>query len=97
MDWNHYMFGMHALWWLFWVVAIGAVLFGMRGRGAMPAKPGPESPREALRRRLASGDIQPDEYEQLVALLNRSSEHACETSGSAGKLKNRKAGELHVE
>jgi len=88
MDWDHYMFGMHALWWLFWVVAIGAVLFGMRGRGAMPGKPGPESPREVLRRRLASGDIQPDEYEQRVALLSRTSERACETSGSAGKLKN---------
>ena len=74
MDWDHYMLGMHALWWLFWVIAIGAVLFVMRRRGANPGEPGPESPREVLRRRLASGDIQPDEYEQRIALLNRTCE-----------------------
>ena len=70
-DYAYYMIGMHAFWWLFWVVAIVAVLFSMRGRGAILGERSPEAPREMLRRRLASGDIEPDEYEQCIALLNR--------------------------
>jgi putative membrane protein len=66
----YYMIGMHAIWWLFWPLAIGALLFIARGRGASGDA---DDPRDVLRRRLATGEIQADEYEQRIALLNRDS------------------------
>jgi putative membrane protein len=73
MYWNYgySMMGMHAFWWLFWLVAIAAVLVGMRGRAAAGRGSVPEGPREILQRRLASGEIEPDEYEQRLAVLNK--------------------------
>lgn len=69
-DPGYYMVGMHAVWWLFWIALLAALLIGLRdawgGRGG-----GVESPRDLLQRRLAAGEITPDEYEQRMALLNR--------------------------
>jgi putative membrane protein len=67
----HHLMGIHAAWWLFWLVAAGTVWFSLRGRQKKPGNC--ESPRELLARRLASGEIQPDEYQERIALLNRDS------------------------
>ena len=70
-DYDHYMVGMHGFWWLFWVLLIILVLFGRWGWGRSEGPQGRnrETPHEILRRRLANGDIQPEEYEQRKALL----------------------------
>ena len=70
-----YMGGMHGGWWFFWLLVIGAALFygwqrpGRRGdrTGAAPH----ETPHEVLRRRLASGEITPEQYEERKTLLDR--------------------------
>jgi putative membrane protein len=68
-----YMMGIHGFWWIFWllVVAVGLGLFwgwGRSGRGS--ARPR-ETAQELLRRRLASGEITPQDYEARKALLDR--------------------------
>ncbi len=71
-DPGYYMVGMHAIWWIFWISALAVVLFGFRsGWGGRGGDGGVESPRDLLRRRLAAGEIAPDEYEERMALLNR--------------------------
>jgi putative membrane protein len=70
-----YMVGMHAWWWLFWVILIG-VLFAssflkLRGGSARRQHAGRESPGAVLQRRLAAGEITPQQYEERRALLDR--------------------------
>ena len=69
------MGGMHGWWWLFLLLVIGAVLFygwGRPGRrGDRPRETQDETPHEVLRRRLASGEITPQQYEERKALLDR--------------------------
>ena len=65
------MMGMHWFWWLFWVALLAAIFFapwGFAGRGGKPPR---ETAHEVLRRRLATGEITPQEYEQRKALLDR--------------------------
>ena len=70
-DGGYYMGGVHGLWWLFWVVLIGMLVFyGWRRPGGQRRRPS-ETPIEVLQRRLANGDITPDEYEKRRALLDR--------------------------
>ena len=73
-----YMGGMHGGWWIFWVLLIaGALLYAWQRadrRGGGPADPPQESPHEALRRRLASGAITPQQYEEHKTLLDRDSQ-----------------------
>ncbi|WP_254606965.1 SHOCT domain-containing protein [Rhodoferax sp. BAB1] len=68
---GYYMVGMHAFWWIFWVIIIIALLFGpwppSRGRDDGLR----ETPHQVLRRRLAKGEIKPEEYEQLKQLLGK--------------------------
>lgn len=70
-----YMVGMHWLWWLLWLPLLGIIFFSPWGRSARRDKPSretpPETPPEVLRRRLAAGEITPQEYEQCKALLDR--------------------------
>ena len=67
------MMGMHALWWVFWVGLIMLLLFwGGGSNSARRGKPR-ETPHEALRRRLAGGEISTDEYEKRKILLDRDS------------------------
>jgi putative membrane protein len=75
MYWNfdRYMVGMHAFWWAFWLILIAVVVLGARGRWSGRRDATPESPRDILQRRLASGEIDPDEYQQRLALLNKQS------------------------
>ena len=66
-----YMGGMHGLWWLFWIVLIAAVVYASWGRASGRRRGSRETPHEVLRRRLASGEIDAQEYEQRKALLDR--------------------------
>ncbi|HUG24491.1 SHOCT domain-containing protein [Piscinibacter sp.] len=66
-----YMGGMHVWWWLLWIVVIGAVLYFVWVRPAPRGDRTNETPHEALRRRLAAGEITQTEYESRKALLDR--------------------------
>lgn len=70
-DGGYMMGGMHGLWWLFWLVLIGVLVFGGWGRTGSRRNTSDETPHEMLHRRLASGDITTAEYEERKALLNR--------------------------
>ena len=67
-DW--WFFGMHAFWWLFWIVlfAVALSLFTpvpkqeARSRG---------TPLDILQRRMAAGEISTEEYERRRAILLR--------------------------
>ena len=65
------MGGMHGLWWIFWVVLIGVIVFYGWGRSGEKRPHSRETPYEVLQRRLADGQITPDEYEKRKALLDR--------------------------
>ncbi len=71
---GNYMIGMHGLWWLFWVLLIGAALFFTWGRPGRTDDRSRETPLEVLRRRLASGEITPAEFEERNKLLDRTPE-----------------------
>ena len=66
-----YMGGMHGLWWLFWIVLIGALVYAAWGRPSGRRRGSRGTPHEVLRRRLASGEIDAQEYEQRKAVLDR--------------------------
>ncbi|HMN76044.1 MAG TPA: SHOCT domain-containing protein [Burkholderiaceae bacterium] len=68
---GYFMGGMHALWWLFWIVLIGALLYVGFGRRADRRNPPRETALEVLQRRLAAGEITPQQYEERKALLDR--------------------------
>ena len=70
-DGGYYMGGMHGLWWIFWVVLIGVIVFYGWGRSGEKSPPSRDTPREVLQRRLAEGQITPEEYEKRKALLDR--------------------------
>lgn len=66
-----YMIGMHWFWWLFWIALVALIFFSPWGTPIRRGKPQRETPHEVLRRRLASGEITAQEYEQRKALLDR--------------------------
>lgn len=70
-DGGFYMIGMHALWWIFWLGLLGALVFYLWRRPNAPLHRPRESAHDVLRRRLASGDITPQQYEERKALLDR--------------------------
>jgi len=71
---NGAMFGgMHGLWWIFWLILLGVLVFAILGRPAARRPDPKESPHEILRRRLAAGEIDAEQYEQRKALLDRDS------------------------
>ena len=72
-DGGYFMGGMHGLWWLFWVLLIGVLVFYVWSRRDVPDRPPRETPHEVLQRRLATGEIAPEEYEKRKALLDRDS------------------------
>ena len=67
MNYDYGFFGMHMLWWLFWIVLI-SVLFGL-------FEPVPkrrirkDSPLDILQRRFASGEITAEEYQEKKNVL----------------------------
>ena len=66
-----YMLGMHWFWWLFFLALLAALFFAPWGYPVRRNRPARESPHEVLRRRLAAGEITPQEYQQRKALLDR--------------------------
>lgn len=70
-DGGYFMGGMHGLWWIFWIVLIGVIVFYGWGRPGSEQRRSRETPHEVLKRRLASGEVTPEQYEQRKALLDR--------------------------
>ncbi len=70
-DGGYIMGGMHGLWWIFWVVMIGLLVFYGLRRPSERGRRSLETPLEILQRRLANGEVTPDEYEKRKALLDR--------------------------
>ncbi len=70
-DGGFYMGGMHGLWWIFWVALIGVLVYYAWGRPGEQRRRPRETPQEVLQRRLASGEVSPEEYEKRKALLDR--------------------------
>jgi putative membrane protein len=71
-----YMGGMHGGWWVFWLLLVlgSALLYAWQRKdrqGKGPADTLHETPHEVLRRRLASGSITPQQYEEHKTLLDR--------------------------
>ena len=66
-----YMVGMHGFWWLFWLLMIGVLLFYGWGRPDRRGERRRETPQEILHRRLASGEITSQQYEERKALIDR--------------------------
>ena len=66
-----YMMGMHALWWVFWIAVVIALIY--LGRGGSPVRRDRprETPHEVLRRRLANGEISTEEYEKRKGILDQ--------------------------
>ncbi|MEQ8360176.1 MAG: SHOCT domain-containing protein [Cytophagales bacterium] len=65
-EWHY--FGMHGLWWLFWVILLAVILFTVFG-SKINRKRGKDSPLEILKRRYASGDISTEEFEERKKVL----------------------------
>ncbi|MBE0546776.1 MAG: SHOCT domain-containing protein [Rubrivivax sp.] len=65
------MGGMHWVWWIFWVALVGVIVFYGWGRPSEQRRRPRETPHEVLQRRLASGEIAPEEYEKRRGLLDR--------------------------
>lgn len=70
-DGGFFMGGMHFLWWIFWLALFGVIVFYGWGRTSERRRRPRESPHELLQRRLASGEITPEQYEERKALLDR--------------------------
>ncbi len=70
-DGGYYMGGMHGIWWLFWIALIGVVVFYGWGRPNEQRRRLGETPLDTLQRRLASGEITPEQYEEHKAVLDR--------------------------
>ncbi len=71
VDHGTYMGGMHTLWWIFWLILVVALLY--TGWSPRQRRGQRETPHELLQRRLARGEISPEAYEQIKALLDRDS------------------------
>jgi putative membrane protein len=67
------MMGMHALWWVFWAGLIAYFLFWNGSANSARRNKPRETPHEALRRRLASGEVNAEDYERRKVLLDRDS------------------------
>jgi putative membrane protein len=63
-----WFWGMHFLWWLFWLVLI-IVFFGLLT--PVPRHKVRETPRQILQRRYAAGEISSEEYEERKGKLDR--------------------------
>jgi putative membrane protein len=61
------MGGMFGAWWLFWLLLIGVIAVVAWGRRRQRR----DTPHEVLQRRLASGELTPEDYEKRKALLDR--------------------------
>ena len=65
------MLGMHGWWWFFWLLVVAGALFYGWGRPGWRRDHPREAPHEVLCRRLANGEITPQQYEERKVLLDR--------------------------
>ena len=66
-------FGMHALWWLFWVVMLVVFFSLLTPVPRNEARRQRQTPLEILQRRYAAGEISTQEYEERKAKLQADS------------------------
>ena len=64
-------FGMHALWWLFWIIILVAFFSVLTPVPRGAARRRGQTPLEILQRRYAAGEISTQEYEERKAKLER--------------------------
>jgi putative membrane protein len=70
-DGGYMMGSVHGLWWILWlVVLIGLVVFYVWGQPGVRRQDSRDTPLDVLKRRLASGELSPEEYEKRKALLD---------------------------
>lgn len=68
-DGTHFMWGMHWLGWIVWLLLIGGIFWAIvrsqqgPSSGAPPSEPR-ETPLETLQRRYAEGELSTEEYEE---------------------------------
>ncbi len=73
-----WMGGMHGWGWLLWLLVLGGLVWALLARrdgagrdGPRAREPGQETPLQLLQRRLARGEIDPEDYERRRDLLQR--------------------------
>lgn len=66
-----FMGGMHWIWWIFWVLLFCAFVYIMWSRPDEHRRRLRDTPHQTLQRRLANGDITPEEYETRKTILDR--------------------------
>jgi putative membrane protein len=71
---SNWMFGMHLLWWIFWIALVAVVIAILLLQQSRPQAPPPAqrsgpTPLEVLERRYAAGEISTDEFEERKAHL----------------------------
>ena len=88
------MAGMHGLWWMFWLIVLAAFLFFGQGRIGAWGGRHRKAPHDVLRRRLASGDLSPGEYEERKVLLDRWTVMGARASELAARARRRPGRQL---
>jgi putative membrane protein len=68
-----WLWGMHFMWWSFWLVFVVIFFVFMK---PVPRNTARETPMQILRRRYAAGAISSEEYEERKAKLDRDSDTA---------------------
>jgi putative membrane protein len=68
---SFYMFGMHGLWWVFWIAVVVALVYSVTTRSGWHRRQPRETSHEVLQRRLANGEIDVQQYEERKAILDR--------------------------
>ena len=63
-------FGMHFIWWLFWIALVGTAFATVTPVPKNQMKSG-ERARDILRRRYAAGQVSTEEYERRKTVLDR--------------------------
>ncbi len=71
LDHGYYMGGMHAIWWVFWLILVVVLVVTVWSPQQRARRTERESPLKLLQRRLANGEITPEAYEQAKSLLDR--------------------------
>jgi putative membrane protein len=69
MHWYGWIWGMHLVWWLFWVMVAIGVWWAIRRRSTAGRPSVPEPPLEVLQRRYAEGALTTEEFEERRRVL----------------------------